>query len=66
MSKTRAEIRAQYPADETPDKTISAKIEAAANQDKRIACRAAHEISEELKTPLGEVELVLSLRSTSM
>ena len=49
MSKTRAEIRAQYPANATPDKAIAAKIDATANTDKRIACRAAHEISKELK-----------------
>ncbi len=48
MSKTRAEIRAQYPANETPDKAIVAKLEAAANADKRIACRAAHKIAQDL------------------
>lgn len=51
MSKTRAEIRAQYPAGETPDKAISAKLEAAANADKRIACLAAHKIAQELNCP---------------
>lgn len=48
MPKTRAEIRAQYPTDETPDKTIAAKLEATANADKRIACLAVHEIAQVL------------------
>jgi len=55
MPKTRAEIRAQYPVGETPDKTIAAKIEAAANRDKRIACRALHDIANELNCPPQKV-----------
>lgn len=48
MPKTRAEIRAQYPPNEMPDKTIVAKLEAAANADKRVACLAVHKITQEL------------------
>ena len=48
MSKSRAEIRSQYPANETPDKAIAAKLAAAANADKRIACHAVHKIAQEL------------------
>ena len=55
MPKTRAKIRAQYPADETPDKAIAGKIEAAANKDKRIACRALHDIANELNCPPQKV-----------
>lgn len=51
MPKTRAEIRAQYPANERPDKAIAAKLEAAANADKHIACLAAHQIAQELNCP---------------
>ena len=65
MPKTRAEIRAQYPADEIPDKDITVKLEATANANKRIACRAAHEIAHELKCPplkVGQTADLIEIR----
>lgn len=55
MSKTRAEIRAQYPANEAADQAIAAKLEVASNADKRIACRAVHDIANEIKCSPSKV-----------
>lgn len=65
MPKTRAEIKAKHPATEVPDEAISDRLQAAANIDKRISCRSAHEIAHGLNCPplkVGETADLIEIR----